>query len=80
METQQTARPIYVIANEIRLHWKKVHFSAVPYLQAMNQMSSISDNYGADNGKSIIAYFLANAGSFRGEVAKRIKTELRKML
>lgn len=73
-----THRPLYEIASEIRKDWgAKVYFGAVPYLQAMASLDSITDNYGMDSGKSIVLYFLANAGTWRGETAKRIKTELK---
>lgn len=70
-------RPIYEIAREIKANWPKVYFGAVPYLQAMSTMKTIQDNYGADDGKGIVLYFLANASTWRGEVAKRIKAELK---
>ena len=55
-------RPIEVIANEIRKDWgAKVNYAARPYLQAMYGLNSISDNYGCDSAKSVIAYFLSNA-------------------
>lgn len=73
------ARSISTIANEIRKEWKKVHYSAVPYLEAMYQLNSIDDKYGFDDAKSIILYFLGNAASFRGPKAKEIKAELKKI-
>ena len=73
-------RPLYEIAREIRADWKNVYFGAVPYLDAMSGMGSINDNYGYDSGKSIVNYFLANAGTWRGEVARRIKSELKTMI
>jgi hypothetical protein len=73
-------RPISTIASEIRKDWKNVYFGAVPYLQAMHSLGSISDDYGCDNGKSVVAYFLANAATWRGPTAKAIKAELKKML
>ena len=74
-------RPLYEIANEIRRDWKdKVNFAAKPYLEAMSTLNSVKDDYGMDSGKSIVAYFLANAGTWRGEVAKRVKLELNKLL
>lgn len=73
-------RPIYEIANEIRKDWKKVNFGAVPYLDAMSSLTNITDNYFEDSGRSVVAYFLANAGTYRGDVAKRVKAELNKML
>jgi len=69
-----------MIASEIRADWKKVYFGAEPYLDAMYSLDDITDAYGLDSGKSIVAYFLANAGTWRGEVARRVKKELNIML
>lgn len=73
-------RPLYTIAREIRADWKKVSPYAAPYLQAMSYLNSVDDNYIMDSGRSIVSYFLANAGSWRGETAKRIKAELKAMV
>lgn len=73
-------RPLYTIAREIRADWKKVSPYAAPYLQAMSYLNSVDDKYILDSGRSIVSYFLANAGSWRGETAKRIKAELKEML
>ena len=72
-------RPLYKIAQEVRKEWPNVNYAARPYLDAMRDLSSVTDSYGADNGKTIVLYFLANAGTWRGEAAKRIKAELRQM-
>ena len=72
-------RDLSEIAREIRSNWTKVYFGAVPYLDAMSTLSSIEDNYFMDSGHSVVAYFLANAGTWRGETAKRIKVELKAM-
>jgi hypothetical protein len=79
-----TTRPLYQIASEIRKDWKAtskngIYFGAKPYLDAMECLNSINDNYGMDSGKSIVLYFLANAGTWKGETAKRIKAELKKL-
>jgi hypothetical protein len=71
-----TVRPLSEIAIEIRADWKKVYFGAVPYLDAMSQLSSINDVYGVDSADSIVQYFLANAATWRGETARRVKAEL----
>lgn len=68
------------IAREVYKEWKPVHAWAKPYLEAMVTLESINDNYGSDSGKSIVAYFLSNARSFKGEAAKAIKKELNKRL
>jgi hypothetical protein len=68
------------IAHEIRKDWKKPNYAAVPYLDAMSQLDSIEDKYYCDDGYMIVAYFLSNASSWRGEKAKEIKKELNAML
>lgn len=70
-------RPLYQIAAEVRKTWPKVNFGAVPYLDAMATLDKITDNYYLDSGESVVLYFLANAGTWRGEDAKRIKRELK---
>lgn len=70
------ARPLYEIADDIKAHWKKISPHAEPYLQAMNHLSSIEDNYGYDEGIAVVLYFLSNATYWRGPDAKRIKAEL----
>lgn len=72
-------RTLNEIAREIRKDWKNVYFGAKPYLDAMSGMESINDAYGFDSGKSIVLYFLSNAATWRGEVAKRVKKELNDM-
>ena len=79
MPTSNSPRPLYQIAKEIRQDWKNVYFGAVPYLQAMSTLDSINDNYMMDSAKSVVLYFLSNAGTWKGETAKRIKTELKQM-
>lgn len=74
-------RSLNEIAAEIRKDWgSKVNYAAKPYLFAMSQLSSINDIYGSDSGKSVVRYFLANAGTWRGDVARRIKAELKEMV
>jgi len=73
-------RSLSEIAREIRSDWKNVNFGAVPYLQAMGTLNSVNDMYGADDAKSIVLYFLSNASTWRGEVAKRVKAELKAMV
>jgi len=77
--TKAEVRPLHVIAREIKKDWQKMYFGAVPYWEAMSRLSNISDNYGCDSGKSIVLYFLANSQTWRGEVAKRVKAELKQL-
>lgn len=76
-------RPLQSIAIDIADDWGKANYggrAAQPYLEAMFDLDKITDMYYADSGKSIVLYFLANAGSWRGETARRIKAELKGML
>ena len=68
------------ISQVIRHDWKKVYFGAVPYLSAMQTLESVNDKYGYDSGSSIVAYFLANASTWRGETAREIKKELNRRI
>lgn len=74
-----TIRTLATIAREIDASWANVNYAARPYLDAMLQLDTIEDNYYSDSARSIVAYFLANAGSFRGDAARRIKAELRSL-
>lgn len=70
-------RPLCDIAREIQSVWPKVNYAAVPYLDAMKSLDQINEYYGCDSADMIVRYFLGNAGSWRGEDARRIKAELR---
>jgi hypothetical protein len=73
-------RKLHVIADEIERDWKNVNYAARPYLDAMFELDNITDNYYQETAYSIIAYFLGNANSWRGETARRVKKELNLML
>lgn len=73
------ARPIKVIAEEIRRDWAKVYFGAEPYLDAMGALDTMADSFFLDDAKTIIVHFLANANTWRGETARRVKAELKAM-
>lgn len=84
-KTKKTAskqvRPLYEIAAEIRKDWgAKMYFGAKPYVGAMLTLNSIDDKYMCDDARTIVNYFLANACSWRGEVARRVKKELNDMI
>ena len=73
-------RSIAAIARECRRDWTKPYFGAVPYLSAMLSLDRINDRYGEDSGRSVVAYFLSNATTWRGLVARQCKAELKAML
>lgn len=68
--------PICDIARAIKADWKNVSYAAKPYLDAMVTLYDIDSKYYEDSAKSIIIYFLANAQTWRGETAKKIKKHL----
>jgi hypothetical protein len=74
-------RPLRDIAEEIRADWaSRIYFGAEPYLQAMLSLDSINDHYYQDDARSIVRYFLANAGTWRGDTARRVKAELKALV
>ena len=73
-------RPLYEIARDIQRNWKNVNYAAKPYLEALHTLDNIKDNFYYDTGYSIVSYFLANASSWRGDDARRIKAELKEIL
>jgi hypothetical protein len=72
-----TTMSISQIAKLIMKDWGVVGYAAKPYLMAMNELNTVNDNYGLDTGSSVVRYFLSNASSYRGPLARAIKTELR---
>lgn len=74
-------RPLHEIALEIRRDYhqkgKQVYYAALPYVNAMRQLSVIDDVYGEESGDMIVRYALSNLSTWRGDVAKRVKLELK---
>lgn len=67
------------LAELVRRDWgTKLSPCAAPYLDAMLTLRSVDDAYYNDSGRSVVLYFLSNAGSWRGEVARAVKAELKR--
>lgn len=66
------------IAALIAHDWDNVYFAAAPYLDAMFSINSVQDNYMMDPGKGVVLYFLSNASTWRGPVARLVKAELKR--
>lgn len=77
---QAQPRTIREIAIDIRQHWPKVYYGAEPYLTAMFHLYTVNNRYGLDSARSILEYFLANATTWRGEDARRLKQEIKGLL
>jgi len=69
----QVIRSLREIAIEIDSDWTKVNFAARPYLDAMKN----GDYNGSDSARSVVLYFLSNASTWRGPVAREVKAELK---
>lgn len=80
----ESPRSLRAIAGEILADWKTMagnqNNPAYPYVHAMRGLEAIGDQYGEDSGESIVRYFLANARGWRGDVARRVKAELKDMV
>ena len=80
MSAQVTEQTFSTLVKRIESDWLRPYFGAVPYLKAMRSMRSIRDAYGFDSGLLIVSYFLANAATWRGPVAREIKAELHRRI
>ena len=71
--------PLSQIADLIRRDWgASMSVYAKPYVRAMLQCPDIDSTYGADDARTVVLYFLANSGTWRGPVARLVKIELRR--
>lgn len=83
-EVELSEQPLRSLANIAWYDWSKaksgVGYAAKPYLVAMMALETMSDSYGADSAETVVAYFLSNARSWRGPIAKAVKAELNQRL
>jgi hypothetical protein len=70
--------PLSALGDIVAEDWPKPYFGAVPYIAALRTLASIDDTYGVESGHDIVAYFLSNANTWRGPVAREVKQELRR--
>jgi hypothetical protein len=73
-------RPLSEIAVEIESDWTALHGAAQPFIDAMSKLQNANDQYGLETGADMIRGFLMNAQTWRGEVARRVKLELKAIL
>jgi hypothetical protein len=76
-----TQRTLREIADEIEADWLVINNQAAKQaLDQMKTMGAIEAPFGADpNGYAVVGSFLTHAIGWKGNVARRIKKELRKM-
>lgn len=68
------------IATIVSNDWERPYFGAVPYLEAMACLQDMGDRYGVETGRDIVPYFISNARTWKGEVARLVKAELKRRL
>jgi hypothetical protein len=73
-------RPLNEIAAEIAADWTARHGAAQPYIDAMRELRTADQRSGIETGSDMIQGFLINAQTWRGEVARRVKLELKAIL
>lgn len=75
-------RTFQQIAKEIQGVWLNIYFGAIPYLDALLKLDTTDPKalYLYETAYNIVKYFLANARTFRGNDAKRLKAELKSMI
>ena len=75
-------RTFQQIASDIKSTWLNVYFGAVPYLEALLTLDTSDPDamYLYDTARDIVRYFLANAQTFRGADARRLKEELKNLV
>lgn len=79
----QNKRKLSEIAQEVKQDYKSQgkfpNSGMIPYLNAMLAIHSSDPDarYLYEDASTIVAYFLANATTWKGETARRIKQELK---
>jgi hypothetical protein len=74
-------RPLNLIAAEIKRDWvTRLNGAATPYVEAMSELHDVRDRWALETGADAVRGFLNNAQTWRGEVARRVKSELRAIL
>lgn len=71
---------ISVLFRHVKANWKNPYFGAIPYIDALLCCSELDSVYGVETARDLIPYFLANAQTWRGDVARMIKAELKRRI
>jgi hypothetical protein len=82
-ELKDGPRSLSTIAGEIMgSPWYRSNASiyARDYIQAMQLLNKITDQYFADSAESVVRYALSNLSTWRGDQARAIKAELKDLL
>lgn len=64
----------------VKSDWQRPYFGAVPYIEALLQCETMDSRYLFETARDLVPYFLCNANTWRGEIAKEVKAELKQRL
>lgn len=73
----KTIRELFLI---VKSDWQRPYFGAVPYIQALLECETMDSRYLFETARDLVPYFLSNAATWRGPVAKEVKAELKRRL
>ena len=77
-------RTIKAIVADITSEWGEkvntVGYAAKPYLDALANIETAEEYYGADKAEHLVRYLLSNLAQFKGPQARALKEELRSHL
>lgn len=69
------------ISDLISNSWNNMPEKAYCYVEAMSQIESLEDKYGDyETGLEIVSYFLTNAKTWQGNIAKNVKQHLNNLI
>jgi hypothetical protein len=73
-----TSTPADVVRT-IRADWRNPYFGAVPYLEALEGLASWDARFGVESARSLAPYLLNNLKTWRGDVARSVKAQLKEV-
>lgn len=77
----QLPNQLSAVAQIIIDDWgEKIYFGAIPYVNAMRTLDSMFDRYGDDSAVNVVSYFLANAQTWHGSIARNVKAHLNQLV
>lgn len=72
--------PLFRIAELVASDWQRPYFGAEPYIRAMRGLRGMNDYFGVEAARDIVPYFVSNARTWKGDVARLVKAELKRRL
>lgn len=68
-----------VVVGIIRADWRNPYFGAVPYLDALEGLTTWDSTVGFESAKDLVPYLLNNMRTYRGETARFLKEVLKEV-